>query len=97
MKRLEIIERKIDDMSGNGLDEEQKETKFLYKGVNINRISAASPYAYGLQLMDMLFDKEELRTSLLFESKKSEKLCLDKERVAKLFELIEDKFCEVQE
>ena len=56
----------------------------VFKGVNVQRIHATNPYTYGLQLMDMLFMKDELAGSLMFESKgKSTKPPLDKERVEK--------------
>ena len=43
--------------------------------------------------MDMLFTKDELASSLMFKSKgKSTKPPLDKERVEKMFKLIEEKF-----
>ena len=42
-------------------------------GVNILRLSAKDVYAYGLQLIDVLFTKEEQSRSLLFSSKKSPK------------------------
>lgn len=53
-------------------------------GINILRLSARDVYAYGLQLIDILFTKEEQSHSLLFSSKKSSKPGLDKERVDRL-------------
>ena len=53
-------------------------------GVNILRLSARDAYAYGLQLLDILFTKEEQSRSLLFSSKKSPKPGLERERVDKL-------------
>jgi hypothetical protein len=53
-------------------------------GINLLRIPARDAYAYGLNLLDSLFSKEELFTSLLFKSKKSEKPGLDSVRVEKL-------------
>ena len=52
--------------------------------VNILRLSARDVYAFGLQLIGILFTKEELSRSLLFKSTKSPKPGLDKERVDKL-------------
>ena len=45
-----------------------------------------------LQLLDMLFSKEELSSALLFKSKKSENPALDKERVEKLLSYVEKRF-----
>ncbi len=54
------------------------------------RLSARDVYAFGLQLLDILFTKEELSGSLLFHSKKSAKPGLEQVRVEKLLgELIE--------
>ena len=60
-----------------------------HNGVNLLRIPTRDAYLYGLQLMDTLFTKEELLGSLLFKSKKSEKLELDSEQVAKLLSYID--------
>lgn len=53
-------------------------------GVNILRLSARDVYAFGLQLIDILFTKEEQSRSLLFSSKKSSKSGLERERVDQL-------------
>ena len=50
------------------------------------RLPATDVYAYGLQLMDALFTREELSSSLLYRNEqKSKKDGLDPERVSKLF------------
>ena len=51
--------------------------------VNILRLSARDVYVFGLQLIDILFTKEEQSHSLLFSSKKSSKPGLERERVDK--------------
>ena len=53
-------------------------------GINLLRIPARDAYAYALSLMDALFTKQELSSSLIFYSKKSDKPALDRERVDKL-------------
>lgn len=51
-------------------------------GVNLKQIPSRDAYSYGLALMDVLFEKEELKKSLLLERKaKSQKPGLDPERV----------------
>ena len=60
---------------------------FLFQqagSVNLMRLPAATPYAFGLAVVDALFTKQELASSLLFESKKSEKPPLDPKRVETL-------------
>ena len=54
-----------------------EDKEYTHNGVNVMRIPARDAYSYGLQLMDILFTKEELSSSLLFKSKKSEKPGLD--------------------
>ena len=44
-------------------------------------LPAPSPYAFALSALDVLFTKEELSSSLLFESKKSKKPPLDHRKV----------------
>ena len=56
------------------------------------RIHARDAYSFGLQLMDILFTKEELASSLLFKSKKSEKSGLNQERVSKLLMIMDKKY-----
>ena len=49
--------------------------------VNLMRLPAPTPCAFGLAVVDSLFTKQELASSLLFESKKSENPPLDRKRV----------------
>ena len=64
----------------------------MVNGINTLRIPSRDAYSYGLQLMDIFFTKEELATSLLFKSKKSDKPALDKERVEKILRLIDKRY-----
>ena len=53
-------------------------------GINIMHVSARDVYAFGLQLIDIMFTKEE-QSSLLFASKKSKtRVRLHRERVDRL-------------
>ena len=61
-------------------------------GVNVMRLPSRDAYSFALQLLDILFTKEEQGTSLLFKSKKSEKPGLDHERVEKLLALVEKRY-----
>ena len=93
LKKLSAMNEKLDcitELLMNKGDASKQE--LTIKGINVRRLHADCPYAYGLQLMDVLFTKEEMAGSLLLESKLSTKPALDKERVNKLFKLIEDKF-----
>ena len=56
------------------------------------RVNARDAYAFALQILDMLFTKDELAVSLLFKSKKSEKPGLDKDRVEKLLKCLEKRY-----
>lgn len=55
-------------------------------------IPSRDAYSFGLQLLNILFTKEELAVSLLFKSKKSTKPGLDQGRVEKMLKLIERRF-----
>lgn len=61
-------------------------------GVNVMRLPSRDAYSFALQLLDILFTKEEQGTSLLFKSKKSEKPGLDRERVEKLLSFVERRY-----
>ena len=61
-------------------------------GVNVLRLPSRDAYSFALQLLDILFTKEELQSSLLFKSKKSEKPGLDQSRVEKMMRLIERRY-----
>lgn len=63
-----------------------------HRDLDIMRVCASTPYAFGLKVLDMLFSKNELRGSLLFGSKKSNKPGLDGDRVAKLLAFVENKW-----
>ena len=61
-------------------------------GVNISRLPVKDAYAYGLALLDVFFTKEELRTSLMYQSSRSPKPALDDKRVTKLLHIVQKKF-----
>ena len=54
------------------------------------RIPSRDAYAFALQLMDVLFTKEELASSLIFQSKKSDKPALDPQRVQQLLNFVDN-------
>ena len=56
------------------------------------RIPSRDAYSFGLQLLNILFTKEELSVSLFFKSKKSDKPGLENERVENMLKLIEKRF-----
>ena len=93
LKKLSPMDEKLDRIAKLLMNKgDASKQELIIKGVNVRRLHADCPYGYGLQLMDVLFTKEEMAGSLLLESKLSTKPGLDKEHVNKLFELIEDKF-----
>ena len=61
-------------------------------GVSVLRLPSRDAYSFALQLVDILFTKEELQSSLLFKSKKSDKPGLDQGRVEKMMRLIERRY-----
>ena len=102
-RRLERLEKKMDkimellqnERSGEHSQEVatvKAEGESMANGVNVMRIPSRDAYAFGLQVMDILFSKEELSISLLFKSKKSEKPGLESDRVAKLLGFIDKKY-----
>ena len=56
---------------------------FLLKvnGLNLLKLHAGNVLAYGCILLDVLFTRSELKESLLFAAKKSEKPALDRKKV----------------
>ena len=57
-------------------------------GKNVMRIRATGPYNFGSQLLDMLFTRDELGKSLLYQAKKSDKPALDAVKVERLMLLV---------
>ena len=68
----------------------EEEEESILKAVR--RSHARDAYSYGLQIMDVLFTKEELCKLLLFDSKKSIKPGLDKKKVEEMLGEIDRKF-----
>jgi len=64
---------------------DEDEDDFTVSGTNLLRLPARDAYSYALSLVDIIFTKEELSSSLLFKSAKSEKPGLPKLGVDKLF------------
>ena len=98
-KKVEKMERgvvqilnELKKMGSSGSPSEVKSESEIINGINVLRIPSRDAYSYGLHLMEVLFTKEEMATSLLFASKKSEKQPLDRERVEKMLSLIEQRY-----
>ena len=60
-------------------------SSFQVDGVNLLRVPAKDVNAYGQALLDLLFTKQEQKTSIVMKSKKSNKPPLDPARVEKMF------------
>lgn len=54
-------------------------------GINLLQIPARDAYAYGRSLLEVLFTKEELSSSVVYKTKKSEKPPLPPDRVQLMF------------
>ena len=61
-------------------------------GINVMTTPSRDAYSFALQLMDMLFTKDELAGSLLFQSSKSGKAALDAKRVQYLIGLVNKRY-----
>ena len=73
LRKLAKVEKKVDHLAElleARKNDDEHEEDLMFKGINVKRIHAANPNAYGLQLMDVLFTKEELSSSLMFQSGK---------------------------
>ena len=84
--------KNIPTSSDGSVKQEGTEDACTINGINVMRLPARDAYAFGLQLLDILFTKEELGSSLLMKSKKSEKPGLDSARVQQLLSLIDLRF-----
>ena len=101
MERIERMMNNMMEMMKSGMDEngdkggsmvKQESNDSTVNGVNVMRLPARDAYAFGLQLMDIMFTKDELANALLFASKKSDKPGLDKDRVGKLMGFLEKRY-----
>lgn len=61
-------------------------------GINVMTVPSRDAYSFGLLLLDMLFTKDELADSLLFQSPKSMKSALDTQRVQRLIGLVNKRY-----
>lgn len=92
IKRIEFI---FDDKEKlkERVQQSSADNDDLINGVNIAQLPASSPYAYGLLLLDILFTKEELGCSLMYQRPgRSNKKGLDEKRVAQLVSLIQKRY-----
>lgn len=62
-------------------------------GIYLLKIEAKDSYAYGRNLLDVLFTKSEQKNGILLQSKKSSKPALDPERVQLLFGMFFKSLC----
>ena len=58
---------------------------FKVDGINLLRVPAKDVNAYGRALLDLLFTKQEQKSSIVMKSKKNSKPPLDQARVEKMF------------
>ena len=92
---LEKMSKKKDKAIGGGsgsIIKEEKDDDNIINGVDVTRSPAKDVYSYGLRLMDILFTTKEMSESLLFSSKKSEKLGLDRNRVSLLMNFMDKRY-----
>ena len=87
---MKLVEQRTSFKPGVKEEERVEEEESIFKAVR--RSHARDAYSYGLQIMDVLFTKEELSKSLIFASKKSSKPGLDKKKVEEMLGEIDRKF-----
>ena len=77
-KMLEYLVKRMKKEDDHSIPEDQPvDSKYIINGKNVMRMHVTGPYNFGSKLLDMLFTKEELRRSLLYETKRSDKAALD--------------------
>lgn len=96
--RMDAVEKTLETMKTNF----ERMTNEICKNYNVhvpreesrnNEIHGMTvPSSFGLLLLDMLFTKDELADSLLFQSPKSMKSALDTQRVQRLIGLVNKRY-----
>lgn len=72
---MDVVEQLKKNGTSATMHEAIKEEKEdMINGVNVMRIPSRDAYSYALRLMEMLFTKEEMSSSLIFKSKKVKSL-----------------------
>ena len=66
-KKLDLVYIVMKNLSGVATDIKPECKKI--NGINVMMLPTRDAYSFGLQLMDLMFTKEEQSTSLLFKSK----------------------------
>lgn len=87
-KLLQLMENKGSD----AIVKEEGESSPTENGIHIMHLPSRDAYSFGLQLLDIMFTKEELASSLLFKSKKSDKPGLDRARVERMLQYMERRY-----
>ena len=82
----------MEDRPSTGVKSEHADDADLVKGVNVMRLPSRDTYSFALQLMDIFFTREELATSLMFKSKKSDKPALNQAKVERILGYVEKKY-----
>ena len=94
--KIEKIEATLSEvlslLKANHSEVKKEQEDHVINGVNLKRVYSRDAYSYGLQLLDILFTKEEQSSSLLFTSKRSPKQALEKSKVKKLLSLVKEKY-----
>jgi len=69
-----------------------EETDYIINGKNVMKLPASGACSFAFQLLDMLFSKEELGKSLVYQARKSDKPALDETRIEKLMFLVNKRY-----
>ena len=89
---FEIMSNQILKSQGSDIQVQDLTKDNEIDGINVMTVPSRDAYSFGLQLMDMMFTKDELEKSLLFPSAKSDKPALDKKKVQRIIALVNKRY-----
>jgi len=70
------------DSMGSSCNASRVPEKYIVNGQNVMTMSTRDGYSFGLQLLNMFFTPEEMNGSLVYQSKRSGKPALNREKVS---------------
>ena len=86
------LSRLVEAVENKNITKSNDDGGDVINGISIMRLPSRDAYSFGLILLDIMFTKEELGSSLFFSSTKSSKPGLEKERVNSLLKYIEKRY-----
>ena len=94
MEKVSRIEEHIlkPGKAGDAVQAASKSPEDMVNGVDVSELPAKDAYSYALILLSTLFTKDELGSSLMYQSSKSNKPGLNPTRVKKLLNLVQKRY-----